>query len=116
MKIKSMILICVMLCCFSTSQKAAPRTYPPNSKSNPLVPAFANVSYGEHERNKLDFWQAESETPTPVIMILHGGGWAAGSKTNVPRSSRFPNLRAILGEGVSIVAINYRLIGSIPRA
>ncbi|MFT5107191.1 MAG: acetyl esterase/lipase [Pseudoalteromonas tetraodonis] len=89
----------------------AEKTYPPNSKSNPLAPAFANVSYGEHERNKLDFWQAKSETPTPVIMIFHGGGWIAGSKANVSRSPRFPNLRAILGQGISVVAIDYRLIG-----
>ena len=89
----------------------APKTYPPNSKSNPLVPVHANLSYGEQERNKLDFWQAKSETPTPVVMILHGGGWTAGSKANVSRSPRFPNLRAILGQGVSVVAIDYRLIG-----
>ncbi len=88
-----------------------PKTYPPNSKNNPLTPTSAHVSYGEHERNKLDFWQAESETPTPVIMILHGGGWVAGSKVNVPRNPRFPNLRAIVGEGISVVAINHRLIG-----
>ncbi|MBT7300626.1 MAG: alpha/beta hydrolase, partial [Victivallales bacterium] len=89
----------------------APKTYPPNSKSNPLVPTFANVTYGKHARNKLDFWQAESKTPTPVIMILHGGGWCAGSKANVSRSPRFPNLRAIVAQGVSVVAIDYRLIG-----
>jgi hypothetical protein len=47
---------------------ALAKTYPPNSKSNPLAPAFANVSYGEHERNKLDFWQAESKTPPPVMV------------------------------------------------
>ncbi len=90
---------------------AAPKTYPPNSKGNPLAPTFADVPYGKHQRNKLDFWQAKSETPTPVIMILHGGGWIAGSKGNVSRSPRFPNLRVILGEGISVVAINYRLIG-----
>ena len=88
-----------------------PKTYLPNSKSNALAPTFADVPYGKHERNKLDFWQAESETPTPVVMILHGGGWIAGSKGNVSRSPRFPNLRAILGQGISVVAINYRLIG-----
>lgn len=87
------------------------KAYPPNSMKSPLAPTFADVSYGEHERNKLDFWQAKSQTPTPVVMILHGGGWTAGSKTNVSRSPRFPNLRAIVGEGVSVVAINYRLIG-----
>jgi len=96
-----------------------PETYPPNSKIKPLAPTFADVSYGEHERNTLDFWQAKSETPfdgaqgrpTPVLMILHGGGWTGGSKANVSRSPRFPNLRAIVGQGISVVAINYRLIG-----
>jgi len=88
-----------------------PKTYLPNSKSNPLVPTHANVSYGEHDRNTLDFWQAKSDKPTPVIMILHGGGWTSGSKGNVSRSPRFPNLRAIVGQGISVVAINYRLIG-----
>ena len=91
--------------------ETGPKTYPPNSKSNPLVPAYTNVSYGEHARNKLDFWQAKSDKPTPVIMILHGGGWTAGSKANVSRSPRFPNLRAIVGQGISVVAIDYRLIG-----
>jgi len=89
----------------------APKTYLPNSKSNPLAPTFADVSCGEHERNKLDFWQAKSDKPTPVVMILHGGGWTSGSKANVSRSPRFPNLRAIVGQGISVVAINYRLIG-----
>jgi len=88
-----------------------PETYLPNSKSNPLAPTFADVPYGKHERNKLDFWQAESERPTPVVMIIHGGGWTAGSKTNVPRKSSFPNIRALMGNGISVVAINYRLIG-----
>ena len=88
-----------------------PRTYLPNSKQSPLAPTFVDVSYGEHERNKLDFWQAESGTPTPVVMILHGGGWTAGSKVNVPRRSAFPNIRALLGNGISVVAIDYRLIG-----
>jgi acetyl esterase/lipase len=90
---------------------AGPKTYLPNSKSNPLAPTFADVPYGKHERNKLDFWQAESETPTPVVMILHGGGWIAGSKANVSRSPRFPNIRAISGQGISVVAVDYRLIG-----
>ena len=89
----------------------APKTYAPNSKSNPLAPTFADVSYGDHERNTLDFWQAKSGRPTPVLMILHGGGWTSGSKANVSRSPRFPNLRAIVGQGISVVAINYRLIG-----
>jgi acetyl esterase/lipase len=107
----ALALIALVIMFHTLPAEAAPKTYLPNSKSNPLAPTFADVSYGKHIRNKLDFWQAKSETPTPVIMILHGGGWTAGSKANVSRSPRFPNLRAILGQGISVVAIDYRLIG-----
>jgi hypothetical protein len=34
-----------------------PGTYLPNSKQSPLAPTFVDVSYGEHKRNKLDFWE-----------------------------------------------------------
>ena len=104
-----------------------PKTYPPNSKSNPLAPTFADVLYGEHERNKLDFWQAESEALTPVIMILHGGGWIAGSKANVPRSPRFlPTGRAdrelardrsrVLAARNAACRIGQQLCGVLPTA
>ena len=45
------------------------------------------------------------------IMILHGGGWTSGSKENVPRRNAFPNILKLLGNGISVAAINYRLIG-----
>ena len=48
-------------------------------------PTFADVPYGKHERNILDFWQAKSEAPTPVVFIIHGGGWTAGSGQSLPR-------------------------------
>lgn len=38
-----------------------------------LEPQF-NVPYGPHERNVLDFYQAKSETPTPLVVNIHGGG------------------------------------------
>jgi acetyl esterase/lipase len=89
----------------------APKTYPQNSKESPLAPTLADVRYGEHQRNTLDFWQAGSEAPTPVVIIIHGGGWTSGDKANVPRNSDFPSIRALLGNGISVAAINYRLIG-----
>ena len=88
-----------------------PESYPENSKQSPLAPTHADVRYGGHERNKLDFWQAGSDAPTPVVIILHGGGWTSGSKENVPLKSDFPSIRALVGNGISVAAINYRLIG-----
>jgi acetyl esterase/lipase len=61
-----------------------------------------NVPYGEHPRQVLDFYQAESETPTPVVFYIHGGGWRGGDKKTNPN--------AFLEKGISVVAINYRYV------
>lgn len=66
------------------------------------APAQANVSYGTHERQVLDFYRAESATPTPVVFHIHGGGWVAGDKKGVA------GLEKYLAAGISVVSINYR--------
>lgn len=67
-------------------------------------PTLRDVVYGPHERNKLDFWKAESDTPTPLVFYIHGGGWGAGSK----EGNKGPHLN-LLEKGISYVSINYRL-------
>ena len=67
-------------------------------------PTAANVPYGTHERQVLDFWKAESATPTPVLFFIHGGGWQAGDK------NRTGGIEKYLAAGISVVAINYRYI------
>lgn len=70
-------------------------------------PSMSNISYGEHPRNILDFWKAESEVPTPLVFVVHGGGWNGGQKEIV---DRFVEVQMLLDAGISVVAINYRLI------
>ncbi|MCH7225423.1 alpha/beta hydrolase fold domain-containing protein [Haloferula sp. A504] len=70
-------------------------------------PTLSEVAYGEHPRHVLDFWKAESEKPTPLVFVIHGGGWQGGSKE---RLDRFADTRALLDAGISVVAINYRLM------
>ena len=72
-------------------------------------PTLSEVAYGSHERNVLDFWKAKSEKPTPLAFVIHGGGWKNGSKE---RLNRFVDAPALLKAGISVVAINYRLIKS----
>ena len=38
------------------------------------------VAYGTHPRQVLDFYQAKSDKPTPVVFYIHGGGWQGGDK------------------------------------
>jgi acetyl esterase/lipase len=61
-----------------------------------------NVPYGKHPRQVLDFYQAKSDKPTPVVFYIHGGGWQNGDKKTNPQ--------LFLAEGISVVAINYRYV------
>ena len=84
----------------ATEIKAPPAPpAPPQPK-----PTMANVRYGEHERNVLDFWKAESSKPTPLLFYIHGGGWNAGDK------ARVGGLEKYLAAGISVVSINYRYV------
>jgi acetyl esterase/lipase len=75
----------------------------PQPTPNLPRPTQQDVKYGPHERNVLDFWQAESKQPTPVLVSIHGGGFVAGNKSVHPQL-----LQQCLGSGISVAAINYR--------
>jgi len=87
------------------SESASKKKYS-YSKTVPK-PTLYEVSYGPHERHVLDFWKAPSETPTPLVFVVHGGGWVGGGKE---RLSKFVNTSSLLKEGISVVAISYRLL------
>ncbi|MBM3861467.1 MAG: alpha/beta hydrolase [Verrucomicrobia bacterium] len=79
-----------------------PQTKPPTP---PLPkPTMADVAYGPHERQVLDFYQAKSDKPTPVLFFIHGGGWVRGDKKGIG------SMITLLDEGISIVSINYRYV------
>ena len=70
-------------------------------------PTLSNVAYGDKKRNVMDFWKAPSDKPTPVVIAIHGGGWNGGSKEML---DKFVDTEALLEAGISVAAINYRLI------
>jgi acetyl esterase/lipase len=78
---------------------------PRNQPAGPPLPrpTHRNVKYGPHQRNVLDFWQAVSKKPTPVLVSIHGGGFLAGDKSVAPQL-----LKECLSSGISVVAISYR--------
>ena len=88
--------------------KAAKAAAKAAAENPPVVkPTLAEVRYGPHERHVLDFWRAASATPTPLVFVIHGGGWQGGEKERV---NKFVNVAGLLAQGISVVAINYRFI------
>lgn len=76
----------------------------PAQAQAPPKPTQANVPYGTHPRQVLDFYQAKTAQPAPMLFFIHGGGWMVGDKAN-------PDFLAqCLENGISVVSINYRLI------
>ena len=68
-------------------------------------PTFKDVAYGPHSRNVVDFYQASSDKPTPLLVYFHGGGFRNGSKDRV----NVGLCRLCIENGVSFAAANYRL-------
>jgi acetyl esterase/lipase len=89
---------------FAQEQKAKPKAKAPPERPTPTVADFA---YGkDHERQRFDFWQAKSDKPTPVVLLIHGGGWTGGDKTSYGTNQ----IQPFLDQGISVAAINYRFI------
>ncbi|MFO0810004.1 MAG: alpha/beta hydrolase [Gemmataceae bacterium] len=87
--------------------KAKAQDKPKNKSAAEVIPpTAADYSYGPHVRNKFDFWQAKSDTPTPLVLIIHGGGWVNGDKSGTGAAA----VKAYLDAGISVAALNYRFI------
>ncbi len=85
---------------------AQPAT-PPAPAIPPGVAAHRDLPYVEngHARQVLDLFVPEGASgPRPVIVWVHGGGWAAGDKAGCP-----PLRQGFAQEGYAIASVNYRL-------
>ena len=99
MKLISTLTLLLTLPCLAQKKDVYDKSIP--------KPTHAEVKYGEHERHVMDVWLAKSDKPTPLVFVIHGGGWVGGSKE---RLNRFADAPKLLKEGISVVAINYRLM------
>ena len=86
--VRGLLLCATVLSCGQLIQaanvKPAATQAAPSSPDAPK-PTLADVPYGTHPKQVLDFYKAESATPTPLVFYIHGGGWMDGSKAAIQR-------------------------------
>ncbi len=69
-------------------------------------PTYANVSYGDHENQVIDFWRADIPGKGPLVVYIHGGGFTGGSKDSIGAV----RVERLLGLGIHVAAVEYRFL------
>lgn len=105
---RKLFLICVVIAIVpGIAFGQATATAKANKAAPKMAPTAADYAYGQDSpRQVLDFFQAKSDSPTPVVVMIHGGGWVNGDKSGYGESA----IRPFLKEGISVARINYRFI------
>ncbi len=103
----SLAVLLLSTCAFAQEKAKAKAKARARKAPDRPTPTAADVVYGtDSPRQKFDFWQAKSDKPTPLVLLIHGGGWRGGDKTGYGASAIQPFLDA----GISVASINYRYI------
>ena len=104
LRIVSQLVACLLVLPSLAVAQGKARDRKPPERPTPTV---ADYVYGQDsERQKFDFWQAKSEQPTPLVLLIHGGGWRGGDKSGYGTKAIQPFLDA----GISVASLNYRFI------
>ena len=71
-----------------------------------MMTILTDISYGDHERHKLDmFFPDNAKSESGVILYIHGGGWHSGDK-----SAHSEDAQHFCSLGYICASINYRYV------
>lgn len=82
-----------------------------NAPGTQIRPDYQDVPYvsGSSPSQKLDIYLPKNaQTPYPVVIWVHGGGWSGGDKADEGTGYM---AKLLLDRGYAVVSINYRLSG-----
>lgn len=99
-KWKALIWLVCLASVLAVFSAAADSSAPP--------PTYQDIPYGPHASNKLDLWVVQSQDATPLLILIHGGGFSAGDKVESAKMYA-ETITAMMEAGISVAAINYRL-------
>jgi len=80
-----------LACCFALGFWAGQPHLHSQNQEKP-IPTYADVAYGEHERQVFDLWitKPSNDRPTPLAIYIHGGGFRGGDKNSINAESIQP--------------------------
>ena len=83
----------------------------PFSLTTGNVNFYQNISYGNFERNVFDVFLPNSESPTSLVIFIHGGGFTGGDKSIPYTNAGFQGLiDNLLAQNIAFATINYRFL------
>lgn len=95
------LVLCVI--CFVSCQKPSPVSPAPANDRTDTV--FTDIGYGSHSQQKMDLYLPAGRTDSsPVLILIHGGGWKEGSKNELSFFAK-----KFQKKGFAVANINYRL-------
>lgn len=104
-KMVSLLLVAVMsVCMLAACGSSEPVTF---EKKNPA--SMQNISYASnHDAQVCDIFLPERTTLTPVIVLVHGGGFKFGDQGMTVIQ---PVIERAVAEGYAVVSVDYRKSG-----
>lgn len=75
-----------------------------------IVPNYADVAYGDHERQVYDLWKSRSTDRAPLLIYIHGGGFMQGNKNKIACI----HMERWLDDGFALASLHYRLTDAAP--
>lgn len=96
----------------TSSQQASPTptSEPAQSStqsSTTLLPIsyYANLTYGTDPTQEFDIYFPASNSPLPLIILIHGGAWIGGDKSDLSFTAFY-----LAEQGFVVINMNYRLL------
>lgn len=101
------LLLVVALCFSACSKDKQPEVYPVEEDV-----VLKDIAYGGHEQQRMDVYlpAGRSQTETRAVVFIHGGGWMAGDKDDLPFTDESLQTLKQHFPGFALVNLNYRLV------
>lgn len=109
-QLKPGLLLIIIISLLSSCQPEVPIDPPPPPSGQLRDTTIQNISYGANTSQQLDLGlPAGRTTSTQLVVVVHGGGWATGDKSELTWL-----LNGLKQRGFAVANINYRLTLTAP--